>query len=134
MPLVVTAGACATLALALRASTRPVLIGSMEVWGLCAALAIIAGIGATVSYLSEDPDVLEAESPSDVPMLRALGVEPVTVGSPGATPRRSPASGGPRSSGRVRADRPAPPESSPSFGDLALTATAAVQPWDETDA
>jgi hypothetical protein len=66
MPLIIASVGCAALAVATHLSATPVAIGRLEVWGLFVALAIIAGVGAFVSFLIDDLDELSAR-PSSVP-------------------------------------------------------------------
>jgi len=80
MPLIFASVACTAIAVTLRLSSKPAVVGSMEIWGLFAALAVIAAIGATVSVSIDEPDAPDQGRSSDEPAAIAAAPLPSRPG------------------------------------------------------
>ncbi|MCI4340569.1 MAG: hypothetical protein L3K06_02165 [Thermoplasmata archaeon] len=109
-PLLMASGACFVVTVALRMSPSPVLIGSLPIWGLFAALSVISAIGAALCLLLEELEwgevspstAVRAEpSPTDRPVIAP------TPRPPPPSPLAFAASG--RSRPRARTRSVAPP-------------------------
>jgi hypothetical protein len=68
MPLLIAAVGCSAITVALRISTATATVGRMEIWGLFAALAVIAGMGAAASMLVDESDETDSTVERPVPL------------------------------------------------------------------